>query len=105
MESYEKLSEAHVQHLQKLIPAFQALYDAMPPDQQKVADQAFRASAQARGQTQAQSAGNQGGPVRTARVTVVRHYFRPRHEWGDNSMSAAEELNSEELQRLGAAPR
>ena len=50
MQSYEKLAEDHVQHLQKLIPAFQALYDAMSPEQKKTADQVFRAGAEARAQ-------------------------------------------------------
>ena len=53
MQSYEKLAEAHVQHLQKLLPAFQALYDAMPADQKQVADQVFRANAQAHANAQA----------------------------------------------------
>jgi periplasmic protein CpxP/Spy len=57
MQSYEKLAEDHVQHLQKLIPAFQALYDAMAPDQKKTADQVFRAGAEAH--AQAQKSGNQ----------------------------------------------
>src|SRR5208282_4486750 len=34
MESYEQIAEAHAQHLQTLVPAFQNLYSAMP-DQQK----------------------------------------------------------------------
>ncbi|HTW53303.1 MAG TPA: Spy/CpxP family protein refolding chaperone [Stellaceae bacterium] len=56
MQSYEKLAEDHVQHLQKLIPAFQALYDAMSPEQKKTADQVFRAGAEAHA---AQKASNQ----------------------------------------------
>jgi protein CpxP len=55
LQSYETLAESHVQHLQKLIPAFQTLYDAMSAEQKKTADDVFRASAQAR----AQSGGNQ----------------------------------------------
>lgn len=53
MQSYEKLAEDHAQHLQKLIPAFQALYDAMSPEQKKTTDQVFRAGAQARAQAHA----------------------------------------------------
>jgi periplasmic protein CpxP/Spy len=52
MQSYEKLAEDHVQHLQKLIPAFQTLYDAMSPEQKKTADQVFRAGAEAHAQAQ-----------------------------------------------------
>jgi periplasmic protein CpxP/Spy len=55
LQSYEKLAEAHVQHLQKLIPAFQALYDAMSPDQKKTADQVFRAGAEAHAAQKASS--------------------------------------------------
>lgn len=50
MQSYEKLAEDHVQHLQKLIPAFQALYDSMSPEQKKTTDQVFRAGAEAHAQ-------------------------------------------------------
>lgn len=53
MQAYEQLAEQHVQHLQKLIPAFQALYNAMPDEQKKVADQVFRAGAERRAQARA----------------------------------------------------
>ena len=45
MQSYEQIVEAHVQHLQKLVPAFDNLYDAMPEQQKKLTDQVFRANA------------------------------------------------------------
>jgi periplasmic protein CpxP/Spy len=45
MQSYEKMAEAHVQHLQKLVPAFDNLYNAMPEQQKKLTDQVFRANA------------------------------------------------------------
>ena len=51
LQSYETLAESHVQHLQKLIPAFQSLYDTMSPEQKKTADEAFRPGAQARAQS------------------------------------------------------
>lgn len=102
MQSYEKLAEAHVQHLQKLIPTFQAVYDAMSPDQKKVADQVFRASAQAH--AQARSGGNQAG-ARMAQVSARErhgHYWRyhgwPEHDW------ESEQLNHQELERLGVLP-
>lgn len=41
LQSYEKIAQAHVDGLQKLIPAFQALYNEMPDAQRKTADQAF----------------------------------------------------------------
>ena len=46
MQSYEQIAQDHVQHLQKLVPAFQALYDSMPDAQKQVADQVFRTNAE-----------------------------------------------------------
>jgi periplasmic protein CpxP/Spy len=95
MESYEKLAEAHVQRLQKLIPAFQGLYDVMPPDQKQIADQVFRARAQAHARER--SSRNQ-----QAQYSPGYHHrwYHHRHHWWGSSQ--AEELNSEELARLAA---
>jgi periplasmic protein CpxP/Spy len=46
MQSYEQMAEAHVQHLQKLVPAFDNLYNAMPEQQKKLTDEVFRANAE-----------------------------------------------------------
>ena len=46
MQSYEQLAEEHAQRVQKLVPAFQALYDAMPDQQKQLADQVFRANSE-----------------------------------------------------------
>ena len=46
MQSYEQMVEAHVQHLQKLVPAFDNFYNAMPEQQKKLTDQVFRANAE-----------------------------------------------------------
>jgi periplasmic protein CpxP/Spy len=46
MQSYEQLAETHAQHLQKLVSAFQNLYDAMPEQQRQLADQVFHANAE-----------------------------------------------------------
>src|ERR1700726_5119517 len=46
MQSYQQMAEAHVQHLQKLVPAFDNLYNAMPEQQKKLTDQVFRANAE-----------------------------------------------------------
>jgi protein CpxP len=46
MQSYEQISEEHAQRVQKLVPAFQKLYDAMPDQQKRLADQVFRANAE-----------------------------------------------------------
>ncbi len=43
MESYQKLAETHAEHLQKLVSAFETLYNALPDPQKKVADQVFKA--------------------------------------------------------------
>jgi hypothetical protein len=42
MQSYEQIAEDHSQHLQKLVSAFQNLYDSMSAQQKQVADQVFR---------------------------------------------------------------
>jgi hypothetical protein len=42
MQSYSKLADQHAQDVQKLVGAFQTLYDAMSDDQKKVADAVFR---------------------------------------------------------------
>ncbi len=41
LNSYQEITSAHAEALKKLIPEFQALYDAMSPDQQKNADAVF----------------------------------------------------------------
>ena len=46
MESYEQIAEAHAKHLQKLVTAFKTLYDTMPDEQKRVADQVFRENAE-----------------------------------------------------------
>ena len=48
MQSYEQLADAHAQHLQKLVSAFQSLYEAMPDQQKQLADQVFHANAEQR---------------------------------------------------------
>ncbi len=42
MRSYQSIVTAHAQGVEKLVPAFQTLYDSMSADQQKTADQLFR---------------------------------------------------------------
>jgi hypothetical protein len=51
LQSYEKIAEAHAQHLQKLVPAFENLYNAMPDQQKRLADQVFHANAEERAQS------------------------------------------------------
>jgi protein CpxP len=55
MQSYEQIAEDHAQRVQKLVPAFQKLYDAMPDQQKRLADQVFRANAEKHMQRSAQS--------------------------------------------------
>jgi hypothetical protein len=40
--TYQEFSQAHLDGLKNLIPAFKALYDSMPSDQKKNADQVFQ---------------------------------------------------------------
>jgi protein CpxP len=44
LQSYAQLAEAHAQRVQKLVPAFENLYNAMPEQQKQIADQVFRAN-------------------------------------------------------------
>lgn len=52
MQSYAQIAEAHAQDVQKLVPAFESLYNSMSPDQKRTADQVFRSYAE-RGQQRA----------------------------------------------------
>jgi hypothetical protein len=60
MQSYEKLAQAHAQDMDKLVPAFQKLYDAMPDQQKQLADQVFRANAEQHAQRRAAHHGRSG---------------------------------------------
>jgi periplasmic protein CpxP/Spy len=51
MQSYEQLAEQHAQHVQKLVPAFQNLYNVMSEQQKQLADQVFRANTEKQAQT------------------------------------------------------
>ena len=42
LRSYAAIAQAHAEDVQRLVPAFQALYESMSPDQQKAADTAFK---------------------------------------------------------------
>jgi hypothetical protein len=44
LQTYGEFAEAHVEHLKKLTSAFETLYNAMPEQQKKVADQVFARS-------------------------------------------------------------
>lgn len=59
MQSYEQIAEAHAQDLQKLVPAFENLYNAMPAEQKQVADQVFRANAETNAQKRMQTGRNE----------------------------------------------
>lgn len=41
LKAYQAIAQAHLQNVQKLLPAFQALYDTLSPEQKKAADDAF----------------------------------------------------------------
>ncbi len=42
MRSYQGMAQAHVDDLNRLVPAFEKLYDTLSPEQKKLADQSFR---------------------------------------------------------------
>jgi protein CpxP len=50
IQSYAQVAEEHAQDVQKLVPAFQALYATMTDTQKRTADQVFRADAHHGGQ-------------------------------------------------------
>jgi periplasmic protein CpxP/Spy len=52
MQSYAQLASTNAQDAQKLVPAFQALYDTMSDTQKRTADQVFRDDAHHGGHTQ-----------------------------------------------------
>jgi hypothetical protein len=54
MQSYEQIAAAHAQHVQKLIPAFENLYNAMHDQQKRLADQVFRENAEKHAQSSGQ---------------------------------------------------
>jgi hypothetical protein len=54
MQSYGQIADAHAQHVQKLVPAFANLYNAMSDQQKRVADQVFRENAEKRAQSSTQ---------------------------------------------------
>jgi len=44
LKSYQKYAQTHVDRLKNLIASFASLYDAMPDDQKRIADDVFRTS-------------------------------------------------------------
>jgi hypothetical protein len=44
LQTYQQVAQAHVDGLKNLTAAFSTLYNAMPDDQKKVADEVFRTS-------------------------------------------------------------
>jgi hypothetical protein len=52
MQSYALFASTNAQDVQKLVPAFQALYDTMSDTQKRTADQVFRDDAHHGGRTQ-----------------------------------------------------
>ncbi len=41
MRSYQGMAQAHVDDLNRLVPAFERLYETLSPDQKKLADRSF----------------------------------------------------------------
>lgn len=81
MKSYADMAVEHGQNVQRLAEAFASLYNAMSPDQKKLADEVFRAR---------------------AAQWQQRHQGQWRVYRG-NPGSEAEMLNRQELQRLGVS--
>jgi hypothetical protein len=58
MQSYQRIAEAHAQDLQRLVPAFENLYNAMPDQQKRLTDQVFRENAEAGARRRMQTGSN-----------------------------------------------
>jgi periplasmic protein CpxP/Spy len=58
MQSYEQIAATHAADMQKLVPAFESLYNVMPEQQKRLADQVFRANAEAHTQQRMQTGRN-----------------------------------------------
>lgn len=41
MRSYAEMAQAHAEDMQRLVPAFEKLYDSLSPEQKQIADQTF----------------------------------------------------------------
>lgn len=59
MQSYAKIADDHAQRVQKLVPAFETLYNAMPEQQKQLTDQVFRANAEAHARKRVESGRNE----------------------------------------------
>lgn len=53
LKSYAAVAQAHAEDMQRLVPAFESLYSALSPQQQKTADEVFRDFEQRRGRPHA----------------------------------------------------
>ena len=62
LQSYERIAETHVANLRRLIPAFQAVYDALTPEQRRAADELFRYQRERRRTRMMQQNGQMGQP-------------------------------------------
>ncbi len=62
LQSYERIAETHVANLRRLIPAFQAVYDALTPEQRRAADELFRYQRERRRARMIQQNGQMGQP-------------------------------------------
>jgi periplasmic protein CpxP/Spy len=58
MRSYEQIATEHAADMQKLVPVFANLYNVMPAQQRRLADQVFRANAAAHAQQKMQTGRN-----------------------------------------------
>jgi hypothetical protein len=58
MQSYQRIAESHAQDLQRLVPAFENLYNAMPDQQKRLTDQVFRENAEAGARRRMQTGSN-----------------------------------------------
>ena len=104
LKTYQKFAQAHVDRLKNLLSHFEALYAAMPDAQKKIADGVFRSTRSAPSAVQT----SQAAAPRRGHGYMMHNWGRHDHHhwwghrgygWGD---SEADQLNQQELNRLGA---
>jgi periplasmic protein CpxP/Spy len=62
MKGYAQMAQAHADEMQKLVTAFEPLYNSFSADQKAIADKTFRHGPQERGGRGGQRQGNRRGP-------------------------------------------
>ena len=103
LKTYQNFAQAHVDGLKNLLSHFEALYAAMPDAQKKIADDVFRSTRNPPPAVQT----SQAAAPHQGRGYMVHGWGGHHHHrwWGHHGYdwdTEAEQLNRQELHRLGA---